>query len=221
MVGVIVRVLLIDDHPVVLDGLTIALEAHGVEIAGRARTLAEARTLLATVEAEVALLDLRLPDGSGTDLLSGAGDAADGPAFIVLSTFQTPQYVAAAVALGASGFVAKTAPTEDIVDAVRVVADGGTAFPREMARPARNRWNPLTPREHDIIAGVLAGQIERRAGCGSAHRAEDGGGLPHPALRTVRRAVTHGARDPRRTRAVAEPAGPGADCSTQHQGSRT
>src|SRR5699024_7071163 len=60
-----VRVLLIDDHPVVLDGLTIALEAHGVEIAGRARTLAEARTLLATVEAEVALLDLRLPDGSG------------------------------------------------------------------------------------------------------------------------------------------------------------
>ena len=109
-----------------------------MEIAGRARTLAEARTLLATVEAEVALLDLRLPDGSGTDLLSGAGDAADGPAFIVLSTFQTPQYVAAAVALGASGFVAKTAPTEDIVDAVRVVADGGTAFPREMARPARN-----------------------------------------------------------------------------------
>jgi len=153
-----VRVLLIDDHPVVLDGLTIALEAHGVEIAGRARTLAEARTLLATVEAEVALLDLRLPDGSGTDLLSGAGAVADGPAFIVLSTFQTPQYVAAAVALGASGFVAKTATTEDIVEAVRVVADGGTAFPREMARPARNRWNPLTPREHDIIAGVIAGR---------------------------------------------------------------
>jgi two-component system response regulator DevR len=153
-----VRVLLIDDHPVVLDGLTIALEAHGVEIAGRARTLAEARTLLATVEAEVALLDLRLPDGSGTDLLSGGDDAAGGPAFIVLSTFQTPQYVAAAIALGASGFVAKTAPTEDIVEAVRVVADGGTAFPREMARPARNRWNPLTPREHDIIAGVLAGR---------------------------------------------------------------
>ena len=164
MVGVIVRVLLIDDHPVVLDGLTIALEAHGVEIAGRARTLAEARTLLATVEAEVALLDLRLPDGSGTDLLSGAGDAADGPAFIVLSTFQTPQYVAAAIALGASGFVAKTAPTEDIVDAVRVVADGGTAFPRELARPARNRWNPLTPREHDIIAGVLAGRSNDELG---------------------------------------------------------
>jgi DNA-binding NarL/FixJ family response regulator len=141
----------------VLDGLTIALEAHGIEIAGRARTLEEARALLATVQAEVALLDLRLPDGSGTDLLAGA-EAADGPAFIVLSTFQTPQYVAAAVALGASGFVAKTAPTEDIVEAVRVVADGGTAFPREMARPARNRWNPLTPREHDIIAGVLAGR---------------------------------------------------------------
>ena len=128
MVGVTVRVLLIDDHPVVLDGLTIALEAHGIEIAGRARTLEEARALLATVQAEVALLDLRLPDGSGTDLLAGA-EVAGGPAFIVLSTFQTPQYVAAAVALGASGFVAKTAPTEDIVEAVRVVADGGTAFP--------------------------------------------------------------------------------------------
>jgi DNA-binding NarL/FixJ family response regulator len=153
-----VRVLLIDDHPVVLDGLTIALEAHGVEIAGRARTLAEARTLLANVQAEVALLDLRLPDGSGTDLLSRVDDEPAGPAFIVLSTFQTPQYVSAAMALGASGFVAKTAPTEEIVDAVRVVADGGTAFPRELARPARNKWNPLTPREHDIIAGVLAGR---------------------------------------------------------------
>lgn len=153
-----VRVLLIDDHPVVLDGLSIALEAHGLEIAGRAQSLAEARTLVASVEADVALLDLRLPDGSGTDLLSGVEDGQGGPAFIVLSTFQTPQYVAAAVALGASGFVAKTAPTEEIVDAVRVVADGGTAFPREAMRPARNRWHPLTRREHEIIAGVLAGR---------------------------------------------------------------
>jgi DNA-binding NarL/FixJ family response regulator len=153
-----VRVLLIDDHPVVLDGLSIALEAHGLEIAGRARTLAEARTLVASVEADVALLDLRLPDGSGTDLLSAVEDGHGGPAFIVLSTFQTPQYVAAAVALGASGFVAKTAPTEEIVDAVRVVADGGTAFPREAMRPARNRWHPLTRREHEIIAGVLVGR---------------------------------------------------------------
>ena len=153
-----VRVLLIDDHPVVLDGLSIALEAHGLEIAGRARTLAEARTLVASVEADVALLDLRLPDGSGTDLLSGADDGHDGPAFIVLSTFQTPQSVTAAVALGASGFVAKTAPTEEIVDAVRIVANGGTAFPREAIRPARSRWQPLTRREHDLIAGVLAGR---------------------------------------------------------------
>jgi DNA-binding NarL/FixJ family response regulator len=153
-----VRVLLIDDHPVVLDGLTIALEAHGIEIAGKARTLAEARSLLSSVEADVALLDLRLPDGSGTDLLSADDGAADGPAFIVLSTFQTPQYVAAAVALGASGFVAKTAPTEDIVEAVQSVAEGGTAFPRDLVRPGRNRWIPFTRREHDIIAGVLAGR---------------------------------------------------------------
>lgn len=153
-----VRVLLIDDHPVVLDGLTMALQAHGLEVAGQARTLADARTLLATVEADVALLDLRLPDGSGTDLLSTGDGAPDGPAFIILSTFQTPQYVAAAVALGASGFVAKTAPTEDIVDAVQSVAQGGTAFPRDMVRPGRSRWIPFTRREHDVIAGVLAGR---------------------------------------------------------------
>jgi DNA-binding NarL/FixJ family response regulator len=153
-----VRVLLIDDHPVVLDGLSIALEAHGLEIAGRARTLAEARTLIASVEADVALLDLRLPDGSGTDLLSDTDDGHVGPAFIVLSTFQTPQYIAAAVALGASGFLAKTAPTEEIVNAVRAVADGGTAFPREARRPARSGWHPLSRREHEIIAGVIAGR---------------------------------------------------------------
>jgi DNA-binding NarL/FixJ family response regulator len=152
------RVLLIDDHPVVLDGLAIALEAHGIEIAGRARSVADARTLLATVDADVALLDLRLPDGSGTELLSEENASANGPAFIVLSMFQTPQYVSAAAALGASGFIAKTAPTEDIVEAVQTVADGGTAFPRDLVRPGRNRWIPLTRREHEIIAGVLAGR---------------------------------------------------------------
>lgn len=153
-----VRVLLIDDHPIVLEGLAMALEAHDLEVVAQAHTLAEARALLDTCAADVALLDLRLPDGSGTALLSEAEGDVGGPAFIVLSTFHTPQYVAAAVALGASGFVVKTAPIEEIVRAVRSVAAGGTAFPRDQVRPGRSHWVPLTRREHAVIAGVLAGR---------------------------------------------------------------
>jgi two-component system, NarL family, response regulator DevR len=152
-----VRVMLIDDHPIVLEGLQIALEAHGLAIVAQARSLAEARSLLTTSAADVALLDLRLPDGSGTELLSDGGHD-HGPAFIVLSTFHTPQYVAAAMTLGASGFLVKTAPTAEIVSAVRAVAAGGTAFPRDQIRTGRSRWTPLTKREHAVIAGVLAGR---------------------------------------------------------------
>lgn len=154
------RLLLVDDHPVVRRGLANALrDRPGLEIVGEASTLAEARRLLATRTVDVVLLDLRLPDGLGTDLLAGPEAQASRPAFLVLSTFQTPQYVNAAIALGAGGFLLKTAPTEEIVEAVLAVADGGLAFTIEQLRDSRRAgWAPLTQREHDVIVGVMAGR---------------------------------------------------------------
>ena len=182
-----------------------------MEIAGRARTLAEARTLLATVEAEVALLDLRLPDGSGTDLLSASWRCGRRPGIHRAVDVPDPairggRYRARRQRVrredGPYGGHRRRRPSGGR-RGYSIPARVGTAGPQqvESVDASRARHHRRGPR----------GPIERRARCGSAHRAEDGGGLPHPALRTVRRAVTHGARDPRRTRAVAQPAGPGAD----------
>jgi DNA-binding NarL/FixJ family response regulator len=124
----------------------------------QARTLAEARRILDAESIDVALLDLRMPDGSGTDLLDDARGFAAPPAFVVLSTFMTPQYVDAAIALGASGFLLKTAPIDEIVATVLLVAGGRLAFSVDQLRASRRiGWAPLTKREHAVIEGVIAG----------------------------------------------------------------
>lgn len=155
-----VGVLLVDDHPIVRDGLQAALSSHdGIAVVGQASTLAEARQRIVDPDVDVVLLDLRLPDGSGTDLLLDIQRIPSPPAVIVLSSFLTPQYVSAAITLGASGFQLKTAPTEEIVAAIELVANGHLAFSAEQLRASRNAaWAPLTAREHEIIAGVMAGR---------------------------------------------------------------
>ena len=155
-----VRVLVVEDHPIVVSGLTSALGSVAwIEVAGHAATLADARRRVASVVCDVVLLDLRLPDGSGIELLESAAALDDGPAFLVLSSFTTPEYVAAALALGAAGFLLKTASTDEILDAIRVVAGGRMAFTAEQFRAARGApWAPLTPREHDLLAGIAEGR---------------------------------------------------------------
>jgi DNA-binding NarL/FixJ family response regulator len=154
------RLILIEDHPIVVDGIRAAFRDHAeVTIVGQASTVRDGRDLIASTECEVVLLDLRLPDGSGVELLREARAQADPPAFLVLSSFLTPEYVSTAVALGASGFLLKTSPVEEILDAVRVIADGGLAFTPEQLRVSRNAaWTPLTPREHQILAGIMRGR---------------------------------------------------------------
>ena len=155
-----IGLLLVDDHPIVLDGLRAALERYDdVTIVGEASTLAGARQLIVDPAVDVVLLDLRLPDGSGTELLRDAQQLPSPPAIIVLSSFMTPQYVQAAITLGASGFLLKTAPTEEIHAAIALVADGRLAFSVDQLRASRDAaWTPLTPRERDVIVGVMAGR---------------------------------------------------------------
>ncbi len=153
-----IRVAIVEDHPVVTRGLAAALGAReGLELVGAAKSLAEARALLASTPCDVVLLDLRLPDGSGVELLRAPGE--DGPAFVVLSSFMTAAYVSAAIAMGASGFLLKTSETEEIEAVVTTAASGALAFSAEQLRDARRAaWQPLTATERAVLAGVLAGR---------------------------------------------------------------
>lgn len=156
-----IRLLLVDDHPVVLDGLEAALAAHGgMAVVERATSLAEARAALQRRQIDVALVDIRLPDGSGLELLPGPG-AQSSPAVVLLTTFQSPQYVAKAMALGARGFLLKTAPTPDIVEAIRRVAGGGVVFRVESGPGQVVSQEVFSSRERQIVAAVVAGQTNK------------------------------------------------------------
>ncbi len=155
-----VRIAIVDDHPVVANGLEGALRCEpGVEIVGTAASLAGARELIADRRPDVVLLDLRLPDGSGFELLADARVWPAPPAFVIVSSFGMPQYVDAALRQGASGFVLKTTSTAEIVAAVRKVAEGGDAFaPELLLAVQRSGWTPLSPRDRRLVELVVEGR---------------------------------------------------------------
>lgn len=159
-----IRVLLVDDHPVVVEGLSAGLRGHGIDVVGSASTLRQAHQYLASGTADVVLVDIRLPDGSGTDLLRLAREPGS-PSFIVLSSFSSPEYLEVTMKLGASGYLLKTATTADVVAAIRRVAAGLPAFtPEQLIEGHRANWTPLTPREAEIVARLIAGRSNDEIG---------------------------------------------------------
>lgn len=153
-----IRVALVDDHPVVVDGLRAALaQDDGIDVVWTAPTLEAARRALAEgdIDLDVVLIDVRLPDGSGLELLPGERDGK--PAYVVLSTFDRPQYAAAAFRSGAAGFLLKVAPMADIIDAVYRTAAGGLAFEARHLVSVRSA-PAFTPRELEVVR-LVAGSL--------------------------------------------------------------
>jgi DNA-binding NarL/FixJ family response regulator len=161
-----VRLAIIDDHPVVAEGLAASFAAtDDVEVVARGKTVADAERLLARSDVDVALLDIRLADGNGLAILART-EATRLASVIVLSSFATRQYVVAAVKYGALGFLLKTAPLGELVDAVRRVATGGSAFSAEQLRQARAGAIHLSPREREVVRRMLEGQANDEIGAG-------------------------------------------------------
>ena len=165
-----IRVGVVDDHPVVGEGTAAVLRAQpGLEVVGVAVSLDAAREggLLDATAVDVLLLDIRLGTDSGLRLFSQAGASGTGtttaplPAVIVLTAYDYPQYAEAALSLGAAGFVLKTAPLAELVDAIRRVAAGGLAF---AVRPRTNGRAHLTAREQDVVRLVADGRSNDEIG---------------------------------------------------------
>lgn len=152
-----IRLALVDDHPVVLSGLDAALgTVDGLEVVAYAASMLEARALLERADIDVMLLDVRLPDGNGLELLRAEG-RGDRPAIIVLSSFRNRQYVAAAIRFGAQGFLLKSTPLRELVDAIERVAAGGSTFTADQLRDSQSGYVSLTAREREILVLMLRG----------------------------------------------------------------
>ena len=156
-----VRIAIIDDHPMVVGGVAAALASiSDLELVAHGGTVAEGRALLERPDIDVCLLDVRLDDGNGLQLLSEVGGHI-GPAVIVVSTFDQAQYVAAAVRFGASGFLLKTVPLATLVQAIRTAAAGGSVFSREQLQKV---FVTFTPKERVVLQLAMQGLSNKEIG---------------------------------------------------------
>ncbi|QDY77651.1 response regulator [Streptomyces qinzhouensis] len=132
-----VRVLLVDDQPLVRAGLRVLIADHGdLEIVGEAGTGDEAVRLAAGLRPDVVVMDIRMPGTNGIDataLITGAGGPAD-TRVLVLTTFDDDEYVYGALRAGASGFLVKDTDLDDILTAIRVVAAGDALIAPSVTR---------------------------------------------------------------------------------------
>jgi DNA-binding NarL/FixJ family response regulator len=160
-----IRVAIVDDHPVLREGTAALLGAQAdLAIVGVAGSLEEASPLLDAGDVDVLLLDIRLGTDSGLRLLTETPPEGR-PAIVVLTSYDYPQYADAAMRLGAHGFVLKTAPIAELIDAIRRAAAGGLAFATRPGGAVR-----LSERELDVVRLVVDGrsndEIAARLGIG-------------------------------------------------------
>jgi DNA-binding NarL/FixJ family response regulator len=163
------RVLIIDDHPVVTEGLAACLEATGdLSVCGIAHTAAEAERKVDELSPDVAVVDLRLPDRDGLHLVK---DLAAKIPVLVLSMHDERDFGPRVISLGAGGYVMKAEPAESVLEAIRLVARGGRHLSpavlermREGAagKSSRSRMDQLTHRELEVFELIGRGMTTKR-----------------------------------------------------------
>ena len=159
-----IRVLVVDDHPVVRHGL-IAILGYEPDIAvvGDAADGAEAVRLILERQPDVVLLDLRLPKLSGIEVMRQVRARAPRVRFLVLTTYDTDEYIGPALAAGAQGYLLKDALPDELARGVRAVMRGGAALEPEVAarlieRMAEGeRGDELSGRELEVLRLLVAG----------------------------------------------------------------
>jgi DNA-binding NarL/FixJ family response regulator len=164
-----IAVLLVDDHPLVRQGLLAVLAvADGIVVAGEAGDGEAAVALSAELAPDVVIMDLQLPGMHGIDATREIVARRPGIAVLVLTMFEDDQMVFSAISAGAVGYLLKGADGADIIAAIRAAAAGQAVFGAALARRLRAWFTPgpqpqatpfpqLTPREREILDGVAAG----------------------------------------------------------------
>jgi two-component system response regulator DevR len=170
-----IRVYLLDDHEVVRQGLRTLLEGAGdIEVIGESGSAVEAAHRIPALKPDVAVLDGRLPDGSGIEVCREVRSVDPGIRALILTSYDDDDALFAAIMAGASGYVLKQIKGNDLVDAVRQVAAGNSLIdPSLTARVLDRVRNPaatapeladLTEQELKLLAFIAEGLTNRQIG---------------------------------------------------------
>ena len=162
-----IRLLIVDDHPVVRDGLTSMFARDpAFVVLGEAADGAEAVRLARTLRPDVILMDLRMPGMDGVRAIRELTADVRESRVLVLTTYDTDSHVLPAIEAGATGYFLKDAPRDELLRAVRAAARGEAVLAPSVAallmgRVRRPAPDPLSPREIEVLRLVSAGATNR------------------------------------------------------------
>ncbi|WP_345762424.1 response regulator transcription factor [Diaminobutyricibacter sp. McL0608] len=170
-----IRVFLVDDHEIVRRGIADLLDAEAdLEVVGEAATVAQARARIAATKPDVAVLDVRLPDGSGIDVCREIRSTMPGVRCLILTAYDDDDALRAAVIAGASGYVLKDIRGGRLIESVRLAAAGKNLIDPAIARRVVSQLKGATAtdplldglslRERQVLALIADGLTNRQIG---------------------------------------------------------
>lgn len=166
----VIKLLIVDDHPIVRDGLRAVFEGDaGFEVIGEASDGAEAVDMAIAMNVDVLLMDLRMPRMGGVEAIKVLMKRSPTVRVLVLTTFDSDADVLPAIEAGATGYLLKDAPREELVRAVRAAYDGQSVLAPSVARRLLGRVRApapaeaLTERELKVLALIATGATNREA----------------------------------------------------------
>lgn len=156
-----IRVLIVDDHPIVREGLAAILSRReDMEVVGEAGNGIEALCLYEHYQPDVTLMDLRMPESDGVEAIQQIRERFPGARIVVLTTFDGDEDIYRGLRAGAKAFLLKDAPREKLLEVVRAVHAGQTHVPLEIAAKLAGRMSSpqLTPREMEVLQQMSQGK---------------------------------------------------------------
>jgi two-component system response regulator DevR len=159
-----IKILLVDDHFIVRMGLASSLnEETDLRVVGEASTVAEAATAAAAQPPDLAVIDMRLPDGEGSDVVRHLAESLPGVRCLMLSVNIGENDILRAFKAGACGYLPKSVERTELLEAIRAIARGETYFPANVRRVLDvGRARPdLSPRENEVLLLVVEGLLNK------------------------------------------------------------
>jgi DNA-binding NarL/FixJ family response regulator len=162
-----IRVLVVDDHPVIRDGLgQIISGENDMEVVGQADNGRVALSLVSQTDPQIIIMDLSMPEMGGLEAMAEIHKIRPEVRFIVFSVFKGEEDIHRALKAGASGYLFKVVQRAELVAAIRMVAAGHPYLPLQVAERLRFRHpaDELSTREFDVLSGIASGRTNRAIG---------------------------------------------------------